>query len=586
MAPGLIGASALAVETSDWYATHQALQIAADAGALAAARVDSTDTAVLETVAANAANAATGDTFKFSNATGNIAVLPRKTSNGVSVSVTTKGRPQQIIASILGPALPELSAQAGALSKVTVTPPPDSTCYSSNSYTYVTPTGGGLDWAHVAGIDPVKCGNTDLIQPLVNYLSGAEGQLVDQAIHLNDNNGSPLSSSLTNNKPSVVPDCNKSYDPNQPTTDASNPGSVTVDGVKTYFGKATVKSQTYEQIIKDGQSQYVLVTQYNFGPIVVGPGSSFCDSNNICTIPAGAYCGGIQINPGVTLNFVDSGGSNAFEILDGNLLMATADQFGATNDAGARFFFGGARIGSLILDTQTAIYASSNTTGTLVFTSSMTATQTNPGGIVSEDQVCPLGVLPIGVSANGTPQCPTELTATSGGTTTTTLDSSNTVNGQVTNQYQTWTSQTLQTQDTYTTTITFNNGVAKSWQAYESTQIGALDSNGQLSVWKNLGLNYSGQLGTNPTLGTTSSAPASCGQSASNSLWYSNTSSRDPSLGLSSATPYGGSNSAISLSDTVSACGTGPKFVSGAAGAEIIAAAPSGTGTSTVYLTR
>lgn len=575
MAPGLIGVSALAVEVSDWYATHQALQIAADAGALAAARLGSTKTALLDTVAADAANAATGHAFNFSSASGTIAVSAKTVSKGISVSVTTKGKPQQIIASVIGPALPVLSAQAGATLQATP-PPPTATCYSNNSYTYVVPTGKGVAYAHVAGIDPVQCGNNSLIQPLVYYGRGTEGQLVDQPVELTNNNNTPPSSGLASNVPSTVPDCNNDYNPQQPTTDASNPTSTTDNGMTVYFGTVTGTSQS-------SSSQGGTATIYSFSPIIVGPGSSFCDVNDVCTIPAGAYCGGLQINPGVTLNFVASGGNNAFEILDGNLLMATSDPFGVTNDPNAKFFFGGAQIGSLILDTQTSIYAGSTTTGTVVFKSSMIANWTNGNGSKLIDQVCPLGVLPIGVTSSGAPICPTEVTATSGGQTTTTLDTSNTVTGTTSSSYTVNTNQSFASYDTYTTTITFNNGVATSWQANESTLNGTVDSSGQFNQLNAQGLNYAGQLGSNATSAATSSAPASCAQSASNNLFYSSSSSSNPTLGLSSAT-QNGSNTAIGLTDTVSVCGTGNPLVASASGSELVVG--SQTGTSVVYLTQ
>lgn len=578
MAPGLIGASALAVEVSAWYATHQSLQIAADAGALAAARLGTTDAAALAKVAANAANQATDNAFNFNSASGNIAVSAQTTKSGVSVAVTTRGQPQQIITSVFGPALPTLTAQAGAMLQADFTPPATATCFSSNSYTYVTPSGRSLLYAHVAGIDPVACGDTSLVPPLVNFRRGTEGSVLDQPIQLTSNNGAPPSSGLATDLPSIVPDCNQSYDPSNPTTDASNPASTSDGTMPVYFGPVTKTTTTYNKY----RSTYQ--TTYTFAPIMVGPGSAFCDANGVCTIPAGAYCGGLQINPGVTLNFVAAGGSDAFEILDGNMLMSTSDAFGSTNDPNAKFFFGGAEVGSLILDTQTSIDASSIQSGTIVFTSSMVANWTNASGSVLVDQVCPLGVLPIGVQPSGAPICPTEVTSTSGSQTTTSLDTSQTVSGPTTSAYQVNTNQQFQSSDTYTTTISFQNGVATSWQANESTSNGTVGSNGQFSQLTQQGLNYAGQLGSNATSGVASAAPASCSSSASDKLLYSSSSTSDPTLGLSSATSNGGSNSAIALTDTVAACGSGKPLIANPNGSELLAG--SQTGTSSVYLTQ
>lgn len=572
-APVIVGFSALSVDVTYWYGTHEALQTAADAGALAAARLGTINQAALQAVAANAANAATGDQFKFTPGSASFIVAPSTSPNGVNVAVTAAAPGDKFLSSVVYSGTPILQASAVAALQGNYTPPPSATCFSSISYTYVTPNGDGVGFTHVAGVDPVDCGNTSLIQPLTGFAQGQSGTVQDLPIRLNDNGGVLPAPGLTTNRPSYVPGCSASYDPSNPTASASAPSSVVANEVQTFFGPATLVQSAGGGWggWSGGDGGYQQSAVYSFAPIVVGPGSSFCDAANLCTIPAGAYCGGLQIDPGVTLDFVANQGTDQFQILDGNLLMSTSDAFGPSNDPNAAFFFGGSQIGNLILDTQTTIYSGGLQNGVLVFTSSMTSDSTDGRGTSIVDQLCPLGVLPVGVASSGAPICPTEITSTSNGVTTTTLDTGNTVDGPTTSPYTVPTNSAYSTTDTYTTTVDFVNGQAVSWQEGETTTNTNLDLP-----------TYGGNLGPNASSAPITAALASCTGSSS-SLFNSSSSGTNPNLGLSYASG-GGAVGTIALNNAVSVCGKGMPLIANPTGSELVAA--SATGTSTVFLSQ
>lgn len=574
-APVLVGFGAMAVDLTYWYGTQESLQTAADAGALAAARTDSSDPLVLQTVAANAANAATGGIYRFSAGSTALSISQQGQTQGMAVSVIASAATPLFLGGILGLQKPQLQASATAQLHNTYVPPASATCFSSSSYTYVAPNGqGGFGFTHEAGVDPTTCGNTSLIQPLAPLQPGYSGQVQDMPIELTSGGGAIPNSSIANDVPSYVPSCSASYNPNAPTTSANTPSSVTNYGVTTYFGPATM--------VQSGGG-WGGFTTYSFSPITVGPGSSFCDAQNLCIIPAGAYCGGLQINPGITLDFVTINGSDQFMLLDGNMLLSTADSFGTANDSTAKFYFGGSSIGSLILDTQTTIDASGVQNGTLVFTSTAVNRAVNGYGTTIVDQLCPLGVLPIGVDNNGNPICPTEQTTSTNGVSTTYLNTTNTVTGPTTQGYTVQTNQRYASYDTYTTTVSFMNGQATHWQAAESTATGLIGNNGSFAKTNQQNLNYAGNFGVNASSSASSTAPASCTSAASNGLFGTNTATNSPNLGLSYASSSGSAGS-IALTDSVAVCGSGQQLIANPSGAELIAG--SGGGSKTVFLSQ
>ncbi|HEX7388964.1 MAG TPA: pilus assembly protein TadG-related protein, partial [Acidiphilium sp.] len=242
-APVLIGCSALAIDVGFWYGTHEALQTASDAGALAAARFGSTDPAALATAAMAAANAATGNSFNFAPGSPDFTVSMEPTPTGETITVAASAPGDKFLSSIFYAGTPILRASAVAVVRTSTTPPPTATCFSSSSYTYVTPNGNGVAFTHVAGVDPVRCGDTALIQPLTNLSRGQSGTVEDLPIRLNDNGGALPAQGLAANQPSSTPGCSASYDPASPTADPGQPVSAMVNGVQTFFGPATVVQQ-------------------------------------------------------------------------------------------------------------------------------------------------------------------------------------------------------------------------------------------------------------------------------------------------------------------------------------------------------
>ncbi|OZB38244.1 MAG: hypothetical protein B7X48_13755 [Acidiphilium sp. 34-60-192] len=64
-APVLLGMAGLVTDVTYWYGSRQAMQLAADAGAMAAARSGQTTQATLQTIAINAANLSTDGKYNF-----------------------------------------------------------------------------------------------------------------------------------------------------------------------------------------------------------------------------------------------------------------------------------------------------------------------------------------------------------------------------------------------------------------------------------------------------------------------------------------------------------------------------------------
>ena len=236
-APVLVGFGAMAVDLTYWYGTQESLQTAADAGALAAVRTNSNNQSTLQTVANNAADAATNDLYGFANGSGHLTVTQQQQSQGMTIRVTASAPTTTFLGGLIDLNKPQLQAGATALSQNSpVILPTQGTCYSSNSYTYLSPTvKGGIGYAHEAGIDPTSCGNTSLIQPLAPLTAGTSGQVEGVPILLTSGGGSIPNGGLANNLPAYVPSCSATYNPNAPTSNANNPSSVSTNGITIYF---------------------------------------------------------------------------------------------------------------------------------------------------------------------------------------------------------------------------------------------------------------------------------------------------------------------------------------------------------------
>ncbi|HQT66863.1 MAG TPA: pilus assembly protein TadG-related protein [Acetobacteraceae bacterium] len=569
--PVLLGFTGFAVDAGYWYANNEDLQTAADAGALAAARANNPDPTAAQATAVAAANMATNNKYNFvapgkvpansSILTATLVPAPGNTGYTVNTVASTPG--DKFFSGILYKATPTLAQPATAKIVSTSIPPVTAQCGDLGGTTTAT--------SHVAGIDLGACGNTSLTQPATSLQQGpGEGQVNGTANYYGNNGGKLISPTANVNAPSSVPNCQSAYNPQSPTQ-----GSY-VNGVPVYFGPATVSNNYY------GPS-------YNFGPVVVSAGDTlFCNGTDVCSIPAGAYCGGLQINPGVTYNFVANNSAGIqFYILDGNMLLASNDAAGTTNVPSAPFFFGGASVGQLVSDTSTQVYVGGITDGTVVYTSTAVSQSVANGGSINlGDQICNQGSLPQGLNGYN-PYCAQESNVTNNGQTIVSLDPNSTGQGQTSAiaSYQNGTpNKILQSTDTYTTAITYKNGVPVYWSAVEQTSTGYLiESHGKFtySSAKNgsLGVSGSGDLIAGTT-GAPDPLSSNCTASSSNNL-YSSTS---PSGLGQSYTDGNGNAGTTTITESVNVCGSGAKLAVSTSGNNIVASA--GSTTQTAFLSK
>lgn len=251
--PVLIGAAGLAVDAAYWYAQSQSVQTAADAGAMAAARVILAAPQSEAAVATNAANIATHNQFNFAaNSPNTISVSQQNNQVTVIAAVQAPLFLSRVVFS--GPVAIRASASAGIAgsggqggSNPPGTPPAgnactatggcagapvctsdgcappcigsacmictatncnppgggkvdeSATCYQAASYTYIYPILAGylLDDAvklaegHYAGINPISCGQTALPPPPLMPPLPQQAALADLQI--------PYGFQLTNN---------------------------------------------------------------------------------------------------------------------------------------------------------------------------------------------------------------------------------------------------------------------------------------------------------------------------------------------------------------------------------------------------
>ncbi len=643
-APLLIGVTALGTDTAYWYGSQEAVQTAVDAAAFSAAHFATANTpaAVIEAVAVQAANQAANNQFpgtsqcainpnacEFNSQNLTASVIPDSTytaapgqpgcykkgkgngggeikcppsppgpggddsgsgatssatatasSSSASVSVTaTIPQPTFFIGALMN-MNPNLQQQAASITQTNYIPPANDSCSTPTGITYVMPgtNNYGLGSGHGGGVDYSACGSVTSQFTPPPLLPAQSGYLKQSAFYLNDNGGQvPTTPSGI---PTQAPGCNSLYDSSQPSTAQGGPNTATSDGMTVYFGPATATSNGPGNGKGPGKGPKQDTT-YSFSPIIVQPGSSFCDTSNNCTIPAGAYCGGIQINPGVTVNFVAANGSSNFLILDGNLVISSDGvTYGPQNDQSAAFYFGGSLVGSLVQNTLTAVYPGEIQNGTLVYTTTTTSVLQNTGGINTIDQICPGGVAPLSYTSNFTPICPVIDQSTTGGQTNTNISSTQTVNGQVAQGYRgNVGSAPLQQVDTYVTKVTFKNGVPIYTQASETTTSSVW--NGSAFVQASQGgvvtLSIASAIGNNSNAAP-DAASNDCTASSSDNLFSSQT---PGNAGYS----FSGSNGQgyTQQSDTIAVCGKGPQLVANPTGAEVVA---SGTLTTHVYLTQ
>ena len=589
-APVLIGFTALGTDVAYWYGSREALQAGLDAAAFSAAHFATIDAApVVELVAVTAANEATNNQFNFTtqNLTATVAACyqtgkgqgsgetkcpgdsdydaskaaANMTASSTAWVTVSANIPQPVF--FIGALMkmqPTLALQAVSITQTNLTPPPNDTCVTSVGNTGAGP-GGGF---HEGGPSFGSCGNTSSQLTQIPMIPAYEGYLNQTAYYLNDNGGA-LPAATPSNLPNSAPNCNALYNPSNPTVNAGDPTSTSSNGTQVYFGQTTATS-----------------SGYSFSPTLVGPGSQFCDTNNVCTIPAGAYCGGLQVEPGVTVNFADNGGSSNFMMLDGNLVVPSIGvTYGPGNDSNATFMFGGSDVGWLMQNTQTAIYPGEIQNGTMTYTTTTTSVVQNTGSSMSEDQICPGGVVATGIGAGGVPTCPAiTQTTDSEGQTDTNLSGSQTVTGETTQAYDYSVGSTpLEQVDTYVTKVTFQNGIPVYSQASETTTTSAYDSTtgqyDQVTSGGAIGLNVNGPIGGNSSA-TPDALSDNCQAQSKNNLFSSQT-----PVGQGYSFSGSAGQGYTQQVDTIEVCGTGPKLTADPTGAEILA---SGTMTNHIYL--
>ena len=284
LAPLLVAAVAFAVDAGLWISQHTALQTATDAAAMKGARDLSANptitSAALTSDALAAATAAAPNILKtvVDSTTGNTALaangnqtfnVTQPTATEVKVNASISGDIFFSRVLSLFPGAPGRFSLAIGASSTAGLP---ATCYSMDSYSYLFSTGlGAIDTAHSSGIDSYSCGGSPPSPP-TSYV--AYGGVLGTSL------GSLAAGLIDQLLPFAI-----TIEPNPPPPPSTLP-------------------------IFDTVVAPVLQTVVNLTSLLTGDGAngSMTCSNNICTVTAGVFPGGLTI-PGtvstpVTVNFV------------------------------------------------------------------------------------------------------------------------------------------------------------------------------------------------------------------------------------------------------------------------------------------
>jgi Flp pilus assembly protein TadG len=657
-APVLLGMAGLVTDVTYWYGSRQAMQLAADAGAMAAARASGQSTqATLETVAINAANMATnnryafnsnnlvvtltngGASFKTPSGTQSVPSSSTSSTSFSTVTVTAKTPAPVFFSAIIGVPQGALAASASSTLRQNIQPP--------NNSTLLSLTGNTGPTFHVGGLNFVPNDQINQNFTSVGLNSGTSGQLQpNTAAYISNNNNTVNSGNTGTLNSSNAPPCTDLLGAlNASTLNKGSGATLTTTGitsttwnngqggtVKVYFGEGTTIQSTYhaasyyvpgygtftqsqcQQInyfygagtckYQKAYYSYVVPTTTDpnsgatvpeWGPVVVTPttsvdGSLYCAQNGAntptatCDIPAAAYCGGLTVNPGSTINFTNTGGDGqAFMILDGNAIMpnSAAPTLVAytSTDPQYSFNFGGSYVGGLLNTTQTTIYPGEIQQGAVVYTT--TETQTLYAGSYSYvDQVCPAGVLPDGLTSNSNAQCAGITQTTSNGVTNTSTVGTGNSAGIATNSgycpqgdtcgvngglsFSASQDNPVTFVDSYVTSVYFISGVPTYAQVSETSYYcyGTTCSPDQASG--NLYLVTGQNINPNNSAPPPTTAQLTCSPGASNNLYNATTASNE---GYSTASSY------ATQSDSVQVCGSGPKLVAIASNGTILVSA-------------
>ena len=613
-APVLLGMAGLVTDVTYWYGSRQAMQLAADAGAMAAARSGQSSQSTLQTVAVNAANLATNNQYGFNSnnlvvtvnnggssfqtPAGNQPVNSQATFSTVTVLAKTPA--PVFFSAILGMPQSTLAASASSTLQKNIQPPTNSTLLALTGNTGPTFHVGGLNFipSGSVGVNLTSAG-------LANGNSGAifQGSNTTAAASYITNNNNQVNNNHTGNIDlQSAPPCaqllaqagglvdgngnmignNTSYTTNsiisEPWTDPQ-----TGNTVQLYFGAgSSVSVQPGSGWFNNGPSY-----QASWNPVIVTPTTSV-DGNlrcapvsgntpsATCTIPAAAYCGGLQVDPGSTIVFTDpNNDGQSFLIVDGNAVLpnsSVASYVSYTNqDSQYGFYFGGSQVGGLLNTTQADIYPGQIQQGVVSYTTTESQTYYNPSGrsfrIPYADQVCPYGVLPNGFTNNLNATCvgPVQTPGTSGLINTSTVSANSpSLPGNVSaNYYVKVPAHGYETvTDTYVTSVTFANGNPIYAGAVETTYVCGgrqpCQQTGDPTSTVSSG-NYipASMQGNNPP----SASSLSCSSGSKNNLYNSVTS---PNVGSSSNSGY------VSQTDSIEVCGSGPPLQAIAVGGSIL----------------
>jgi Flp pilus assembly protein TadG len=655
-APVLLGMAGLVTDVTYWYGSRQAMQLAADAGAMAAARSGQTTQATLQTVAINAANLATNNRYAFN--ANNLAVtltnggasfktpsgtqsVPSSSSSSTSfstVTVTAKTPAPVFFSAIIGVPQGALAASASSTLRQNIQPP--------NNSTLLSLTGNTGPTFHVGGLNFVPNDQINQNFTSVGLNGGTSGQIQSSSAAYISNNNQSVNSGATGTLISNnAPPCTDLLGAlNASTLNTGSGATLTTTGitsttwnngqggtVKVYFGAGTTiqstehpgiyvyvsgrykgrqcypnyrgayptncaqQPATYTYSIPTTTDPNSGATVPEWSPVVVTPttsvdGSLYCAQNGsntptaTCDIPAAAYCGGLTVNPGSTINFTNTGGDGqAFMILDGNAIMpnSAAPTLVAytSTDPQYSFNFGGSYVGGLLNTTQTTIYPGEIQQGAVIYTTTETETLYS-GSYSYVDQVCPAGVLPDGLTSNSNAQCAGISQTTSNGVTNTSTVGTGNSAGIATNSgycpqgdtcgangglsFSASQGSPVTFVDSYVTSVYFISGVPTYAQVSETSYYcyGTTCSPDQASG--NLYLVTGQNINPNNSAPPPTTAQLTCSAGAANNLYSATTGANE---GYSTATSYS------TQTDSVQVCGSGPKLVAIASNGTILVSA-------------
>jgi Flp pilus assembly protein TadG len=468
-APVLLGMAGLVTDLTFWYGSHQAMEMAAEAGAMAAASSGQTSTATLRQIAINAANLATNNVYHFTtanltlalNSEGSTLIVPASSQlkNGGTSPPSQSGNVFSTVTVVATTPALKFFSEILPISNITLAGSATATLRQeinpnvAPSNIYAVTTTGPTE--HVSGDMFVPASQTTGQYVTQSPLSqGRSGQLVQGAYY---SGSAPTYQSATNTLPdNFAPPCKQLFfqmnNGGSKTTATSTGITSTIwtdpkSGVSTevYFGPGTV---TYSA--KRRRGRVVGTYSGTIGAVTVDPTNPlFCanDSSNnpaaTCNVPAAAYCGGLDIYPGMTLNYVSvpNGLKNNFLILDGNATLpesGTSNYFTQNpNNVNFAFHFGGSSVGAIVTASQSIVDPYGLSSGVLNFTSTQTTiTYYNYNGYVQyADQVCQGAVLPTSLGSGGgsfgTPLCSNVVQTGSGSSVVTSESSSQTNTGNV-----------------------------------------------------------------------------------------------------------------------------------------------------------